>query len=127
VNRSIDSVASLDLARRLSEGSKQPVRTLLVASDLTASDDLESSIEWLKRVAPETTPEPISLVANEPLSAQIPDNVVVIDKDVVTTWHIPFEELAGKRSLILVQGAGNATQQPDSLQIGVNVLPASAT
>jgi hypothetical protein len=127
-DRSIDSLAALDLARRLAQGSKRTLRTLIIAPELTGSEEsVESSMEWVKRLAPDATPEPISLAGGEALPAQTRDDVIVIAKDVAANWRIAFEELTGKRSVILVQGAGNAVYQLAPLQVGLNALPVNGT
>jgi hypothetical protein len=128
VGRSVDSFATLDLTHRLAQGSKRTFRTLVISPESTSSEEtLESSMEWVRRLAPDATPEPISLIGNESLAAQTRDDVIVIAKDVVANWHIAFEELTGKRSVILVQGAGNAVHQLDPLQVGLSALPVNAT
>jgi hypothetical protein len=124
VSRSVDSLAALDLTRRLAQSSKQTFRTLVIGPESTSSEEtFESSMAWVKRLAPDATPEPISLIGSEPFAAQTRDDVIVIAKDVAANWHIAVEELTGKRSVILVQDAGNAVHQLDPLQVGLNALP----
>jgi Kef-type K+ transport system membrane component KefB len=97
-----DGVAAIELAQRL---GSQGLRVLAVASRNDDGNFSAGGFEWVKSAAPYLKFEVAAAPENDPLSAHIPEGLIIIAKDVADKWHIAFEDLDGDRSVILVQGA----------------------